>query len=94
MTEENAENPPPRKPKLLDRAREVLRAKYYSRRTEEAYIGWMRRFILFHGKQHPSDMGTAEVAAFLTDLAVRGKVSASTQNQALSGLLFLYAEVL
>jgi integron integrase len=82
------------KPKLLDRAREILRASYYSRRTEEVYVGWMRRFILFHDKRHPRDMGGAEVAAFLTDLTVRGDVSASTQNQAFSALLFLYAKVI
>lgn len=82
------------KPRLLDRARVILRANYYSRRTEEVYLGWMRRFILFHGKRHPQEMGGAEVAAFLTDLTVRGAVSASTQNQAFSALLFLYAKVL
>ncbi len=82
------------KPKLLDRARDILRANYYSRRTEEVYLGWMRRFILFHGKRHPRDMGGVEVSAFLSDLTVRGDVSASTQNQAFSALLFLYAKVI
>lgn len=81
-------------PRLLDRVREVLRRKHYSIRTEEAYVGWIRRFVLFHGKRHPQDMGLPEVDAFLTDLAVRQGVAASTQNQALSALLFLYAEVL
>jgi integron integrase len=85
---------PSGKPKLLDEVRRVLRAKYYSKRTEESYAGWIRRFILFHGKQHPLTMGEREVAAFLSHLAVVGKVSASTQNQALSALLFLYGEVL
>lgn len=81
-------------PRLLDRVRAVLRRKHYSLRTEEAYIGWILRFIVFHDKRHPQEMGLAEVEAFLTDLAVRLQVAASTQNQALSALLFLYAEVL
>jgi len=81
-------------PKLLDRVRWQLRVKHYSIRTEEAYVDWIRRFILFHGKRHPSDMGEEEIAAFLTHLAVNGHVSASTQNQALSALLFLYQQVL
>jgi integron integrase len=88
-----AENPPPGKPKLRERARELLRANYYSRRTEEVYLGWMRRFILFHGKRHPREMREAEVAEFLSHLTVEKDVSASTQNQALSALLFLYAQV-
>ena len=79
---------------MLDQARDILRAKYDSRRTEEVYVGWMRRFILFHKKRHPREMGGPEVAAFLSHLTVRQDVSASTQNQALSALLFLYAEVL
>src|SRR5215216_7853890 len=81
-------------PRLLDRVREVLRRKHYSIRTEEAYLGWIKRFILFHDKRHPQELGLPEVDAFLTDLAVRQGVAASTQNQALSALLFLYAEVL
>jgi integron integrase len=81
-------------PKLLDRVRWQLRVKHYSIRTEKAYVDWIRRFILFHGKRHPSDMGEEEIAAFLTHLAVNGHVSASTQNQALSALLFLYQQVL
>lgn len=84
----------PKEPRLLDRVREVLRFKHYSLRTEEAYIGWIRRYVVFHGKQHPESLGTEEVRAFLTDLAVNGKVAAPTQNQALSALLFLYQEVL
>ena len=89
-----SENSLPRKPKLLERARDILRANYYSRRTEEVYLGWMRRFILFHGKRHPRELREAEVAAFLSDLTIRQDVSASTQNQALSALLFLDAKVL
>ena len=80
-------------PKLLDRVRQSIRAKHYSRRTESAYVDWIRRFI-FHGKRHPSDMGASEVAAFLTWLATDRRVAASTQNQALSALLFLYRGVL
>lgn len=81
-------------PRLLDRVRAVLRRKHYSLRTEEAYVGWIKRFILFHGKRHPQELGLPEIEAFLTDLAVQQHVAASTQNQALSALLFLYAEVL
>jgi integron integrase len=81
-------------PRLLDEVRRVLRVKHYSLRTEHVYVGWIRRFILANGKRHPRDMGPAEVEQFLSQLAVRGKVAASTQNQALSALLFLYREVL
>jgi len=81
-------------PKLLDHLRDKLRLKHYSIRTEIQYVQWVRRFILFHGKRHPREMGGSEVEAFLTDLAVAGKVAAATQNQALSALLFLYREVL
>jgi integron integrase len=84
--------PPP--PKLLDQLRDALRARHYSIRTEDAYVDWARRFILFHHKQHPAQLGSAEVNAFLTHLAVHGRVSASTQGQALSALLFLYGKVL
>ncbi len=80
-------------PRLLDRVRDRIRLKHYSIRTEDTYLDWMRRFILFHGKRHPGQMGAQEVEAFLTHLAVQGKVSASTQNQAKSALLFLYKEV-
>src|SRR3989442_10844810 len=83
----------PRAPKLIDVVRDTLRATHYSRRTERAYIGWIRRYILFHGKRHPREMGPAEVTRFLTALAVDAKVSASTQNQALAALLFLYREI-
>jgi integron integrase len=81
-------------PRLLERVRAAARLRHLSRRTEEAYAGWIRRFILFHGKRHPDAMGAAEVVAFLSDLATRGGVAASTQNQALSALLFLYRAVL
>jgi len=83
--------PPPR---LLDRVRQAARLRHMSRRTEEAYVGWVRRFVLFHGKRHPDDMDAPEIIAFLSHLAVRSGVSASTQNQALSALLFLYRIVL
>ena len=85
---------PPARPKLLDQVRLALRSRHYSRRTERTYLHWIRRFILFHRKRHPAEMAEPEINAFLTHLAVRGKVSASTQNQALSGLLFLYRHVL
>lgn len=84
----------PQPPKLLDQVRDRIRVKHYSIRTETQYLQWIRRFILFHDKRHPRDMGAAEVEAFLTHLAVEGRVAASTQNQALSALLFLYREVL
>lgn len=81
-------------PKLLHRMRDHLRTRHYSIRTEAAYLDWVKRFILFHGKRHPADMGAAEVGAFLTHLAVERQVSASTQNQAKSAILYLYKEVL
>ncbi len=84
--------PPPKK--LLDQVQETLRRKHYSLRTERAYVDWIKRFILFHDKRHPAEMGSAEIAAFLTHLAVDEHVAASTQNQAYSALLFLYREVL
>ncbi|MCH8341743.1 MAG: integron integrase [Chloroflexi bacterium] len=84
-------NPPKN---LLDRVRQSIRLKNYSIRTEQAYVSWVRRFILFHDKRHPRQMGSAEVERFLSHLAVERNVSASTQNQALSALLFLYREVL
>lgn len=79
---------------LMDQLRAKLRTRHYSRRTEQAYCLWVRRFIFFHGLRHPADMAEPEINAFLTDLAVKGKVSASTQTQALSALLFLYRHVL
>src|SRR5436189_4212918 len=87
----SAESP---KPKLLDRVRHAVRARHYRRRTEKAYVHWIKRYIFFHGKRHPAEMGAAEVTAFLTALAVRERVAASTQNQALNALLFLYREIL
>ncbi|MDD5296195.1 MAG: integron integrase [Rhodocyclaceae bacterium] len=84
----------PHGPMLLEVVRERIRAKHYSRRTEQSYTNWVMRYVVFHGKKHPRDMGSAEVEAFLSDLAVNGKVSAATQTQALSALLFLYREVL
>ena len=84
----------PRQPRLLDRVRSALRTRHYSRRTEEAYVAWIRRYIFFHGKRHPGEMGAPELSGFLSSLAVDGRVAASTQNQALSALLFLYREVL
>jgi integron integrase len=83
-----------RPPRLLDRLRFEARRRRLSRRTEEAYVAWVRRFILFHGKRHPKKMGAIEVIAFLSHLAVERKVSASTQNQAFSALVFLYRRVL
>src|ERR1022692_1840669 len=80
--------------KLLDQISEVMRFKHYSIRTETAYREWVRRFILFHGKRHPREMGAPEVERFLSDLAVARKVAASTQNQAFNALLFLYRDVL
>jgi site-specific recombinase XerD len=87
-------DPPPRAPKLLEQMRDRLRLKHYSLRTEQAYVHWVKRYIHFHGMRHPSEMGKSEIEAFLTSLAVERHVSASTQTQALSALLFLYKEVL
>jgi integron integrase len=86
--------PAPKAPRLLDRVRAAVRARHYSQRTEQAYVAWIRRYILFHGKRHPSEMGARELTEYLSALAVEGNVAASTQNQALSALLFLYREVL
>ena len=82
------------KARLLDQVREVIRLKHYSIRTEEAYVHWIKRFIFFNGKRHPREMGAPEIESFLTDLAVRGQVAASTQNQALNALVFLYQQIL
>ena len=84
----------PKAPKLLDQVRDKIRLKHYSIRTEQTYVDWIKRFVLFHHKRHPAEMGAAEVEAFLTHLAVEGKVSASTQNQAKAAVLFLYRQVL
>ncbi|GAB1469997.1 integron integrase [Chloroflexota bacterium] len=83
---------PPKK--LLDQYREILRAKHYSRRTEETYLKWVRQYIRFHDVRHPREMGAPEIAAFITNLAVEKHIAASTQNQALSAILFLYRNVL
>jgi integron integrase len=90
------ENPesPGRPPKLLDRMRAEIRVRHYSIRTEDVYVGWARRFILFHGKRHPAEMGAVEVEAFLSHLACERGVAAATQNQAKASLLFLYKHVL
>src|SRR5882672_5711919 len=82
------------KPKLLDQVREAIRTRHYSLRTEKVYAHWVKRFILFHNKRHPREMGEAEVGQFLSFLATELHISASTQNQALNALLFLYREVL
>ncbi len=82
------------KPRLLDQVRARIHVKHYCYRTEQQYISWIRRFILFHGKRHPADMGTVALEAFLSYLATDCNVSSSTQNQALSALLFLSREVL
>ena len=84
----------PQPPRLLDRVRATLRTRHYSYRTEQAYVGWIRRFIVFNGKRHPTEMGDVEINTFLSHLATEGHVAASTQNQALAALLFLYREVL
>ena len=82
------------KPRLIDQVRNVLRVHHYSVRTEDSYIQWIKRFIFFHNKRHPSEMGEKEIRSFLAPLAVDKHVSASSQNQALSALLFLYKKVL
>jgi len=82
------------KPRLLDQVRQAIRTRHYSYMTEKAYVGWIKRFIFFHNKRHPAEMGEAEIAQFLSSLATDSHVSASTQNQALNALLFLYREIL
>lgn len=82
------------KKKLLDQVRDTLRTKHYSYRIEKAYVDWIRRFILFHHRRHPAEMGAPEIQAFLIHLATKRHVSASTQTQALSAILFLYQHVL
>ncbi|HBK56629.1 MAG TPA: hypothetical protein DDZ76_10185 [Xanthomonadales bacterium] len=84
----------PRPARLMDEVRRCLRLKHYSLHTEQAYVGWIRRFILASGKRHPREIGGPEVERFLSSLAVQARMAASTQNQALSALLFLYREVL
>ncbi len=87
-------NSRPTKPKLLDQVRQSIRTRHYSIRTEQAYVQWVKRFVLFHNKRHPVEMGEAKINAFLSHLAVKGKVAASTQNQALCAIVFLYKQVL
>jgi len=82
------------KPKLLDQVRLAIRTRHYSVKTEEAYVGWIKRFIFYHNKRHPAEMSEQEIAQFLSSLASESHVSASTQNQALNAVLFLYREVL
>ena len=86
--------PPAQKPKLLDQVRQAVRTRHYSPRTEETYVHWIKRFIFFHNKRHPAEMGEKEIAQFRSRLASDSRVSASTQNQALNAVLFLYREVL
>src|SRR5258708_1986731 len=93
MTNHDVGSPLPER-RLLDLLRDAIRRKHYSYRTEQSYVHWARRFIFFHGKRHPRELGGDEVAAFLTHLARERSVAASTQNQALAALLFLYGEVL
>lgn len=93
MTVQKNSTLPPAK-KLLDQVRDKIRFKHYSLSTENTYISWIKQYIIFNGKRHPTEMGAAEVEAFLTDLATRRHVSSSTQNQALSAILFLYRDVL
>jgi hypothetical protein len=81
-------------PRLLDRVRLAVQDRHYSRKTEKSYVAWVRRFIVFHGKRHPGEMGAPEVTQYLSSLATAGRVAAATQNQALSALLFLYRDVL
>ena len=81
-------------PKLLDQVRTVIRVKHFSLSTERAYVGWIRRFILFHHKKHPKEMAETEIREFISHLAVNARISASTQTVALSALLFLYRDVL
>jgi site-specific recombinase XerD len=87
----NPERPPP---KLLDRVRDEMRRLGYSSRTERTYLAWIRQYILYHGKRHPDTMGEVEITGFLTHLATRRNVAASTQNQALSAVLFFFKQVL
>lgn len=84
----------PQRPRLLDEVRRVLRVKHYAYRTEQTYVHWIRRFILYHGKQHPNNLGQREIEAFLSHLAVERNVAASTQNQALNAIVFLYRHAL
>jgi integron integrase len=93
-TDSNSAGGAQARPRLLEQVREAIRRRYFSRRTEQAYVHWIKRFIYFTGKRHPATVGESEVTAFLNHLAAERHVAASTQNQALSSLLFLYKEVL
>jgi hypothetical protein len=84
----------PKPRKLLDQVRDAMRLKHYSLRSEQTYVDWIKRYILFHEKQHPKDMGAPQVKAFLEHLAIDRHVFASTQNQALNALVFLYREII
>ena len=84
----------PNSPRLLDRGRQAIRLRHYSPRTDDAYVGWIRRFIFFHGVRHPATMRAAPINQFLGESAVKGRVSTFTQNQAFAALLFLYQQVL
>ena len=88
-----ASTPSSAKPKLLDQVRQAIRMRHYSYTTEKAYVGWIKRFIFFHNKRHPAEMAEAEISRFLSSLASDSHVSASTQNQALNALLFLYPDL-
>lgn len=90
--DERINEAPPKAPRFLDQVRDAIRRRHYSPRTEETYVHWIKRFIYFHGKRHPLQMGEAEVTAFLNHLARDREVAASTQNQALSAILFLYKD--
>jgi integron integrase len=92
--DEDTRNPQPARPRLLEQVRAAIRRRHYSYRTEEAYVQWIKRYIYFHGKRHPQEMGEPEVTAFLNYLGGERNVAAATQNQALSAIIFLYGEVL
>jgi len=94
MTDQNPQLSTSTKPKLLDQVREAIRTKHYSPKTEQAYIHWIKKYILFHNKRHPQEMAEKEINEFLTQLAIKEKISASTQNQALCAIMFLYKRVL
>ena len=94
IKEDKNNNIPNKHPRLLNQVQDRIRAKHYSIRTEQAYLDWIKKFILYHGKHHPADMGEVEICDYLTHLAVKRKVAASTQNQALSAILFMYKEII
>src|SRR5262245_13844173 len=94
IPESHLRDEPHRRLSLIGRLRDRLRTRHYSRKTEAAYLAWVRRFVVFHGRRHPHTMGAREVAAYLSHLATERRVGAATQNQALAALLFLYRHVL